>query len=297
MILLLPESRNMTRARIAVIGGSGLYEMPDLINMEEVRVATPFGPPSDSMFIGELAGISIVFLSRHGRGHRLNPTEVPSKANIYALKSLGVQQVISISAVGSLQESIHPLEMVVPDQLIDRTYGRPSTFFQDGIVAHVNFAEPFCPVMRSLLIEDLNTTENVVHDGGTYVVIEGPSFSTIAESKLYRSWDASIIGMTALPEAKLAREAELCYATLACVTDYDVWHDTHGVVTVEMVMANLQHNVLVAQEMIRNIVTRLPSHRTCGCSTALSNAVITSPDAMTGSTKEYLKLFLEDRVN
>ena len=287
----------MTRARIAVIGGSGLYEMPGLINMEEVGVVTPFGSPSDSMFIGELDGISIVFLSRHGRGHRLNPTEVPSKANIYALKSLGVQQVISISAVGSLQESIHPLEMVVPDQLIARTYGRPSTFFEEGVVAHVSFAEPFCPVMRSLFVEVLNATESVVHDGGTYVVIEGPSFSTIAESKLYRRWEASIIGMTALPEAKLAREAELCYATLACVTDYDVWHDTHGVVTVEMVLANLQLNVLVAQEMIRKIVTRLPSHRTCSCSTALNKAVITSPDAMNGSTKEYLKLFLGDRVN
>ncbi|SVD42304.1 uncharacterized protein METZ01_LOCUS395158, partial [marine metagenome] len=231
----------MVSAQIAIIGGSGLYEMPAIINMEEVILTTPFGSPSDSLFIGELEGVSIVFLPRHGRSHQLNPTEVPSKANIYALKSLGVEQVISISAVGSLKESIHPQEMVVPDQLIDRTYGRPSTFFENGVVAHVSFAEPFCPVMRSLLVDVLNTTAGGVHDGGTYVVIEGPSFSTIAESKLYRSWEASIIGMTALPEAKLAREAELCYATLACVTDYDVWHDTHGVVTVEMVLANLQH--------------------------------------------------------
>ncbi|MEC9141110.1 MAG: S-methyl-5'-thioadenosine phosphorylase [Chloroflexota bacterium] len=287
----------MVSARIAVIGGSGLYEMPGLMNVEEVVATTPFGSPSDSLFVGELGGISIAFLPRHGRGHRLNPTEVPSKANIYALKAIGVQQIISISAVGSLQEQIHPLDMVVPDQLIDRTHSRPSTFFENGVVAHISFAEPFCPVMRSLLVEELNKTESAVHDGGTYVVIEGPSFSTMAESKIYRSWEASIIGMTALPEAKLAREAEICYTTLACVTDYDVWHETHGAVTVEMVLANLQTNVAVAQKLIRQIVTRLPMDRNCECARALRNAVITSPDDMTASAKDYFQLIAGDLVN
>jgi 5'-methylthioadenosine phosphorylase len=284
-------------ARIGVIGGSGLYEMPGLFDLEEVTINTPFGSPSDSIVVGKLEGVSVAFLPRHGRGHRLNPTEVPSKANIYALKSLGVEQVISISAVGSLQEPIRPLDMVVPDQIIDRTRGRPSTFFENGIVAHVSFAEPFCPVMRSLLVEGIKETGTAVHDGGTYVVMEGPPFSTIAESKLYRTWGASIIGMTALPEAKLAREAEMCYATLACATDYDVWHDDHDSVTVEMVIANLLQNVAVAQDVLLRIVARLPEHRDCVCATALTNAVITSPDAMTPSAKYRLKLLLGDRVN
>lgn len=287
----------MASARIGVIGGSGLYEMPGLTDLEEVTINTPFGSPSDSIVVGKLEGVSVAFLPRHGRGHRLNPTEVPAKANIYGLKSLGVEQVISISAVGSLQEPIRPLDMVVPDQLIDRTRGRPSTFFENGIVAHVSFAKPFCPVMRALLVEGIKETGTAVHDGGTYVVMEGPPFSTIAESKLYRSWGASIIGMTALPEAKLAREAEMCYATLACTTDYDVWHDDHDSVTVDMVIANLLQNVAVAQEVLRRIVSRLPEHRDCGCATALTNAVITSPDAMTPSAKYRLKLLLGDRVN
>ena len=287
----------MAKTRIGVIGGSGLYEMPGLNGLEEVKVTTPFGDPSDVLLVGELEGVSVAFLPRHGKGHRLNPTEVPSKANIYALKSLGVEQVISISAVGSLQEPIRPLDMVIPDQLIDRTRGRPSTFFEDGIVAHVSFAEPFCPVLRALLVEGVKETDTTVHDGGTYVVMEGPPFSTIAESKLYRSWGASIIGMTALPEAKLAREAEMCYATLACATDYDVWHDDHESVTVDMVVANLMHNVATAQDVLRRIVTRLPERRDCGCATALTNAVITSPDVMTRSAKYRLKLLLGDRVN
>ena len=287
----------MAKTRIGVIGGRGLYEMPGLNGLEEVKVTTPFGDPSDVLLVGELEGVSVAFLPRHGKGHRLNPTEVPSKANIYALKSLGVEQVISISAVGSLQEPIRPLDMVIPDQLIDRTRGRPSTFFEDGIVAHVSFAEPFCPVLRALLVGGVKETDTTVHDGGTYVVMEGPPFSTIAESKLYRSWGASIIGMTALPEAKLAREAEMCYATLACATDYDVWHDDHESVTVDMVVANLMHNVATAQDVLRRIVTRLPERRDCGCATALTNAVITSPDVMTRAAKYRLKLLLGDRVN
>lgn len=287
----------MAKARIGVIGGSGLYEMPGLKGLEEVKVTTPFGDPSDVLIVGELEGVSVAFLPRHGKGHRLNPTEVPSKANIYALKSLGVEQVISVSAVGSLQEPIRPLDMVIPDQLIDRTRARPSTFFEDGIVAHVSFAEPFCPVVRAFLVESVKETDTAVHDGGTYVVMEGPPFSTIAESKLYRSWGASIIGMTALPEAKLAREAEMCYATLACATDYDVWHDDHDSVTVDMVVANLMYNVATAQDVLRRIVTRLPDKRVCGCATALTNAVITSPDVMTPSAKYRLKLLLGDRVH
>ena len=287
----------MAKARIGVIGGSGLYEMPGLKGLEEVKLTTPFGDPSDVLLIGELEGVPVAFLPRHGKGHRLNPTEVPSKANIYALKSLGVEQVISISAVGSLQEPIRPLDMVIPDQLIDRTRGRPSTFFEDGIVAHVSFAEPFCPVMRALLVEGVKETDTPVHDGGTYVVMEGPPFSTIAESNLYRSWGASIIGMTALPEAKLAREAEMCYATLACATDYDVWHDDHDSVTVDMVVANLMHNIATAQDVLRRIVARLPDRRECGCATALTHAIITSPDAMTPSAKYRLKLLLGDRVD
>ena len=287
----------MASARIAVIGGSGLYEMPGLMNVEEIVATTPFGSPSDSLFVGELDGIFIAFLPRHGRGHRLNPSEVPSKANIYALKALGVRQIISVSAVGSLQERIHPLDMVVPDQLVDRTHGRPSTFFENGVVAHISFAEPFCPVMRSLLVEELNKTDSAVHDGGTYVVIEGPSFSTMAESKIYRSWEASIIGMTAFPDAKLAIEAGICYTTRSCVTDYEVWHETHDAVTVEMVLANLQRNVAVAQTLITKVVSRLPLRRTCGCTTALSNALITSPDHMSASTKECLKVIAGDLVD
>jgi len=287
----------VAKARIGVIGGSGLYEMPGLTDLEAVTMTTPFGSPSDSILIGKLEGVSVAFLPRHGKGHRLNPTEVPAKANIYALKSLGVEQIVSVSAVGSLQEPIKPLDMVIPDQLIDRTRGRPSTFFENGVVVHVSFAEPFCPVMRSLLVEGVKETDSTVHDGGTYVVMEGPQFSTIAESKLYRSWGASIIGMTALPEAKLAREAEICYATLACATDYDVWHDDHDAVTVDMVIANLLQNVATAQDVLRRIITRLPEHRYCGCATALSNSVITSPEVMTASAKNRLKLLLGDRVN
>lgn len=287
----------MARASIGIIGGSGLYEMPELLNVEEVVATTPFGSPSDSLFVGELEGISVAFLARHGRGHQLNPSEIPSKANIFALKAVGVRQLISISAVGSLQEKIHPKDLVIPDQLVDRTHGRPSTFFENGVVAHISFAEPFCPVMRPLLVEELNKNGSAVHDGGTYVVIEGPSFSTIAESKIYRSWDASVIGMTALPEAKLAREAEICYTTLACVTDYDVWHETHGSVTVDMVLANLQDNIAVAQKLIRQLVTRLPSRRECPCATATGNAVVTSPEVMTQAAKDYLELISGNRVN
>jgi 5'-methylthioadenosine phosphorylase len=276
------------KPRIAVIGGSGLYQMEGLRDVQEVKLNTPFGPPSDAIVVGSLEGQQVAFLPRHGRGHRLMPSEVPSRANIYALKTLGVEWIISVSAVGSLKEEIRPMDLVIPDQLIDRTRGRPSTFFGGGIVAHVGFAEPFCPVLSGLLHGAASSTGAGVHRGGAYVVIEGPAFSTKAESELYRSWGASVIGMTALPEAKLAREAELCYATLACATDYDCWHLEHDSVTVEMVVNNLQRNVARAQEILRQVVPSIPPVRLCPCGTALANAIITSPQHISTKVKRDL---------
>jgi 5'-methylthioadenosine phosphorylase len=283
-------------ASVGVIGGTGLYDMPGLTNVEEVNVSTPFGAPSGPFTVGNFEGVSVAFVSRHGKGHRLSPTEVPARANIYALKSLGVERVVSVSAVGSLREDMAPQDMVVPDQLIDRTRSRVSTFFGDGIVAHISFAEPFCPTMRSLLVECCGETGANVHDGGTYVVMEGPAFSTVAESQMYRSWGASVIGMTALPEAKLAREAELCYGTLACVTDYDVWHPDHDSVTVEVVLRNLHQNIATAQEVLRRIVPRLTGDRDCACGHALDMAVVTAPEVRPAGARQQLKLLLGDRA-
>jgi 5'-methylthioadenosine phosphorylase len=262
-----------------VIGGSGLYAMEGLSDVDEVRVQTPFGAPSDAITLGLLGDVPVAFLPRHGRGHRLNPTEVPSRANIYALKSLGVEWVLSVSAVGSLREDYAPLDLVVPDQLFDRTKNRANSFFDGGIVAHVSFADPFCPHLSGLLSETMADLPDVeTHRGGTYVCIEGPLFSTKAESRIYRQLGCDIIGMTALPEAKLAREAELCYATIACVTDYDVWHESAETVTVEMVVSNLMRNVANAKRIIRGVVDRLPADRnavTCTCADALRNAIMT----------------------
>ncbi len=277
------------RARIAVIGGSGFYEMEGVGGLEEVRLETPFGPPSDSIVIGTLDGERVAFLPRHGRGHRLLPAEVPSRANIYALKLLGVEVVIGISAVGSLHEDYAPLHLVVPDQLIDRTRGRPGTYFGGGLVAHIAFADPFCPVLRRVLVAAAREAGATVHDGGTYVVIEGPAFSTRAESQLYRSWGAHIIGMTALPEARLAREAEMCYATLAIVTDYDVWHPREADVTAEMVIANLRQGVSLAQAAVRRAVGALPRQRACRCADALRDALITPFHLVPEETKERLR--------
>ena len=285
----------MAEARVAVVGGSGLYAMEGLRDLREVLVKTPFGDPSDAILVGDLEGVAVAFLPRHGRGHVFSPSELPARANIFALKSLGVERVISVSAVGSLREGIHPLELVVPDQLIDRTRGRPATFFQDGIVAHVGMADPFCPDMREALIQGVQETVETVHTEGVYVVIEGPSFSTRAESFLYRSWGASVIGMTAIPEAKLAREAELCYATLACVTDYDVWHAEHVAVSVEAVVANLQRNVATAQEVLRRVIPRVHGERPCECGTALDAAVITAPERIAPQARERLSLLLGNR--
>lgn len=269
----------MNKARIGVIGGSGLYDMPGLDDREEVAVDTPFGAPSDAFVLGTLAGERVAFLPRHGRGHRLLPTEVPSRANIYAFRSLGVERLISVSAVGSLQEGLAPGTLVLPDQLVDRTKGvRPFTFFGAGIVAHVAFSDPFCPDMRARLVGAAQQSGVHVADGATYVVMEGPQFSTLAESQLHRAAGFDLIGMTALPEAKLAREAEMCYATLALVTDYDAWHPHHDAVTVEAVMAVMRQNVASAQAMIAAVVPLLAGERGCACGQALANAIMTAPE-------------------
>ncbi|HEY4389674.1 MAG TPA: S-methyl-5'-thioadenosine phosphorylase, partial [Ktedonobacteraceae bacterium] len=244
----------MPQATIGVIGGSGLYRMAGMTETEEVKVQTPFGDPSDVITVGQVNGVSMAFLPRHGRGHRLSPTEIPVRANIWALKSLGVEHVISVSAVGSLREHIAPRNLVIPDQIFDRTKSRVNSFFEGGVVVHCTFAEPFCPHLSQLLQNAAHALPDVrVHTGGTYVCMEGPLFSTKAESNAYRSWGMDIIGMTALPEAKLAREAELCYATIACVTDYDCWHESEASVTVELVIANLNANITNAQRILQQV--------------------------------------------
>jgi len=278
--------------RMAVIGGSGLYRMEGLTDVEEALPETPFGPPSDPIVMGDLDGVRVAFLARHGRGHRLNPTQLPARANIYALKSLGVERIISVSAVGSLKEEVRPLDMVIPDQLIDRTRGRPSTFFDEGVVVHAPFADPFCPELSAFLADGVEAAGAAVHRSGTYVVMEGPLFSTRAESFLYRSWGASIIGMTALPEAKLAREAELCYATLACVTDYDGWHETEESVSAELVVRNLQRNAANAQHILRGVLPRAAAQRSCQCHQALGKAIVTATEAVPAPVKERLRLLL-----
>ncbi len=287
----------MAQARIAVIGGSGLYDMEGLTEVKEMILDTPFGPPSDCIVLGTLEGVRLAFLPRHGRGHRISPTEIPVRANIYALKTLGVERIISVSAVGSLKEELRPLDLLVPDQLIDRTFQRASTFFGEGLVAHVAFAEPFCPVLSRLLYESATESGSTIHFGGTYVVMEGPSFSTRAESQLYRSWDADVIGMTALPEAKLAREAEICYTTLACVTDYDCWREATEVVTVDMVVANLLKNVGTSQEVVRRLVSRIPDERDCICSYGLKDAILTSKDQIPKEAKVRLSPIIGSYVN
>ena len=278
----------MPEAKVAFIGGSGLYNMDGLPDRDEIEISTPFGPPSDRIVTGTLNGVGIAFLPRHGKGHRLSPTELPARANIYALKTLGVERIISISAVGSLKESVRPLDLLVPDQLIDRTRSRTDTFFGNGIVAHVGFAEPFCPVLSEVLAQSARDQKASVHIGGTYVVMEGPQFSTRAESQLYRSWGASVVGMTALPEAKLAREAEICYATLALVTDYDVWRLSEEQVSVELVIANLVQNTETSRKIIVDVVTKRPRKRDCACESALKDAIITDRDHIPQEAKERL---------
>jgi 5'-methylthioadenosine phosphorylase len=273
---------------VAVIGGSGFYQMEGLRDVEELRLETPFGPPSSAIVTGTLEGQRVAFLPRHGVGHRLLPAEVPAQANIYALKTLGVEFIIGVSAVGSLREDIEPQHLVMPHQLIDRTRGRPSTFFGRGMVAHVAFADPCCPTLREILAASAEETGASVHGTGTYIVMEGPAFSTRAESHLYRSWGADIIGMTALPEAKLAREAEMCYAILASATDYDCWHPHSADVTAELIVANLAKNVAVSQAVVRRALQRLPAERRCPCSHALRDALVTRADSVPREVRERL---------
>jgi len=286
----------MPQATIGVIGGSGLYRMEEMTDVEEVAVQTPFGDPSDVITIGKVEGVPIAFLPRHGRGHRIAPTEIPVRANIWALKSLGVEWVISVSAVGSLRQHIAPRDLVVPHQLFDRTKSRVNTFYEGGIVVHVTFAEPFCSTLSNLLLASASELGDVnVHEGGTYVCMEGPLFSTKAESIVYRSWGMDIIGMTALPEAKLAREAELCYAMVACATDYDCWHESEESVTVEMVIGNLSANVANAQRILRSIAHKIPADRsanTCGCSSALASAIMTDHSKIPAAAKEKYSLLI-----
>lgn len=277
---------------IGIIGGTGLEQIEDLTDVHQVEIETPYGKPSGPIVIGKLKATTVAFLSRHGRGHVLSPSELPARANIWALKSLGVERIISVSAVGSLRREIAPLDLVIPDQLIDWTRGRPTSFFGDGIVAHVSLADPFCPVMRKVLVDGCRTSGANVHDGGTYVVMEGPQFSTRAESFLYQSWGASIIGMTALPEAKLAREAEICYATLACATDYDCWHEGYQSVSVELVVTNLLKNVELSKEIVKESVQSFPKDRLCACGTALKDAIVTAPDNIPEHRLQQLGLIL-----
>ena len=278
----------MAKVQIGIIGGSGLYDMAELTDREDVQVSTPFGEPSGPYVVGTLRGRRVAFLSRHGAGHRLMPTELNYRANIFGLKALGVEFILSASAVGSLQAKYVPQHLVIPDQFFDRTKGRPSTFFGGGLVAHVSFAHPVCAQLGAVAYESCVAAGATVHRGGTYVCMEGPQFSTLAESKLYRSWGFDIIGMTNLQEAKLAREAEICYTTIALVTDYDCWHPEHDSVTVEMIVGNLTANATTAQHVIAEAVGRLPFERSCECAHALKYAIITRPDAVPAKLKKDL---------
>ncbi|MFQ5848419.1 MAG: S-methyl-5'-thioadenosine phosphorylase [Candidatus Methylomirabilales bacterium] len=282
----------MAEPVIGIIGGSGLYEMEGLSDVREERVTTPFGDPSDAYVIGRLGGHPVAFLARHGRGHRLLPSELNFRANIYGFKALGAQWIISASAVGSMREAIRPLDIVVPDQFFDRTRARVSTFFGDGLVVHVSFADPVCPHLSGLVAGAGQEVGATVHRGGTYLCMEGPQFSTRAESRIYRSWGVDVIGMTNLQEAKLSREAEICYATMALVTDYDVWHEAEEDVTVEKVIAILHKNVATAKAIIGRVIPMIRPERPCGCSRALKNAIITAPQAISEAAKKKLWLLI-----
>jgi len=282
----------MGTGKIGVIGGSGLYAMAALENVREVEVTTPFGPPSDAYIVGSLHGRDMVFLPRHGRGHRLPPSAINFRANMYGLKALGVEWVIAVSAVGSMREEIQPGHLVIPDQFIDRTRSRVSTFFEE-LTVHVAFADPVCAVVAHALQQAAAATEATVHFGGTYLCMEGPQFSTRAESRLYRQWGVDVIGMTNMPEAKLAREAELCYATLALATDYDCWHVSAADVDIGAILAILQHNVQLAQEVIARTVPQLQGPRTCSCSAALQTAIITDRTMISPAVRERLGLLID----
>lgn len=281
---------------VGIIGGSGLYQMDAIADLEEIHIATPFGEPSDAFLRGRMGDTTVVFLPRHGRGHRVSPSELNFRANIWGMKKLGVSRILSVSAVGSLKEEIVPGDFVIVDQFIDRTRHRADTFYTGGVVAHVMFADPFCPNLRRELIAAAGSTGVRVHEGGTYVNMEGPQFSTRAESKLYRSWGADVIGMTNLQEAKLAREAEICYATIAMATDYDCWHEGHDDVTVEQVVATMHANVDHARDVLMKAVPAVTSVPTCGCQSALANAIMTDPATITDEARDRLGLLIDKYV-
>ena len=283
----------MQKAEIGIIGGSGLYAMPGLTNVREERISTPFGDPSDAFILGDLEGRKVAFLARHGRGHRLLPSELNFRANIYGMKMLGVEQILSVSAVGSLKEEHKPTDFVIPDQFIDRTFARVSTFFGEGIVAHVAFGDPVCATVASTFQKACDEVSVVGKSGGTYVCMEGPQFSTRAESNLYRSWGADVIGMTNLQEAKLAREAEICYATMAMVTDYDCWHEGHDSVTVDQIIAVLHQNADNAGKVVKAAVRAMPRERSCPCASALKYAILTDRKVIPPATREKLAVLLE----
>jgi len=280
------------KAEIGIIGGSGLYSMPGFDAQEELDLDTPFGAPSERYVVGQLAGRSVAFLARHGRGHRLSPSELNFRANIYGMKLLGVERIISLSAVGSLQEEHRPLDFVIPDQFFDRTRGRISTFFGDGLVAHISFADPVCPQVAEVVTNACRSAGVRVKPGGTYLCMEGPAFSTKAESNVYRSWGMDVIGMTNLQEAKLAREAEICYATVAMVTDYDCWHQDHDAVTVAQIIGNLKKNAENACRVVAAAVAATPSKRTCQCGSALENAIITDRKLVPEKTRQKLGILI-----
>ncbi len=284
------KTQRTNTAEIGVIGGSGIYNMPGISKMREVRVATPFGRPSDAYILGELEGRKVAFLARHGRGHVLLPSELNFRANIYGFKKLGVERIISLSAVGSLREELKPMDMVIPAQFFDRTKGRASTFFGNGVVAHISFADPFCPVLQDVLAESCSCAKVNFHRRGTYLCMEGPAFSTRAESLTYRAWGMDVIGMTNLQEAKLAREAEICYVTLAMVTDYDCWHEEHDAVTVSQVYDYLMRNAENAQRIIGYALQGMPRQRTCKCGKTLAHAIMTDRKKIPPRTRKKLEL-------
>lgn len=289
----MPRKQRDERVTVGVIGGSGLYEIEGLTGARSIRVRTPFGAPSDVIRVGMLEGVRVAFLSRHGQGHLLNPSEINYRANIFALKSLGVSHVISVSAVGSMKESIHPGDVVVPDQFIDLTKRRVSTFFEQGLVAHVAFGEPICPELAHALRSAGERVGATLHARGTYVCMEGPQFSTKAESRLYRQWGVDVIGMTNMPEAKLAREAELCYATLALVTDYDCWHETEEAVTVEAVLDTLHRNVTLAKQILRTVMPSFAKPIECACHRALDHAILTAPKRIPTAVRKKLSVLID----
>ncbi len=280
------------QAKLGVIGGTGLYNIEGLTDVKEVRPETPFGKPSDTIVVGKLGGVGIAFLPRHGRGHTISPTEVPSRANIYALKSLGVEFIISSNSCGSFKEELKPGHLLVPDQVIDRTRQRVNTFFSEGIVAHITFADPFCPVLSQIVYQSAREAGATVHKGGTFIAMEGPAFSTRAESRLYKAWGADVLGMTVLPEAKLAREAEICYASIACITDYDSWRETSEAVSVATILETMRNNIDFAKKTIKLAAGRVPAKRSCNCANALAGAIVTDALAIPAEQKKNLDLLI-----